>query len=74
MTTPMIQGSSTLTATEISALPRIETDSSPEWPATLQALRARYRESRDLFSPCEMAHLRFLRWLVQMGRLSDFPA
>jgi hypothetical protein len=36
--------------------------------AALVALRARYRESRDLFSPREMAHLRFLRWLVQTGR------
>lgn len=39
-----------------------------EGTAALVALRARYRESRDLFSPREMAHLRFLRWLVQTGR------
>jgi hypothetical protein len=41
-----------------------------EWPAALHALRARYRESRDLFSPREMARLCFLRWLVQTGRLA----
>lgn len=35
----------------------------------LHALRARYRESRDIFSPRELAHLHFLRWLVQTGRL-----
>jgi hypothetical protein len=42
----------------------------PEWVAALRGLRARYRESRDLFSAHEMAHLRFLRWLVQTGRLA----
>jgi hypothetical protein len=41
-----------------------------EWPAALYTLRARYGESRDLFSPREMAHLRFLRWLIQSGRLA----
>ena len=39
-------------------------------PAALYTLRARYGESRDLFSPREMAHLRFLRWLIQSGRLT----
>jgi hypothetical protein len=47
----------------------VETDA-PEWAATLQPLRARYRESRDLFSPRETAHLHFLRWLVRTGRLA----
>jgi hypothetical protein len=34
------------------------------------ALRARYRESRDLFSAREMARLHFVRWLVRTGRLA----
>jgi hypothetical protein len=38
--------------------------------AALRALRARYKESRDLFSAREMAYLRFLRWLVHTGRLA----
>lgn len=41
-----------------------------EGKAALYALRARYRESRDLFSPRELAHLRFLRWLVRTGNLA----
>ena len=40
----------------------------PEWH-TLCALRARYREGRDLFSAGELAHLRFVRWLYQTSRL-----
>jgi hypothetical protein len=43
-------------------------DSRTEWPA-LEELRRRYQEDRDLFSTQEGARLRFLRWLVQMGRL-----
>jgi hypothetical protein len=34
-----------------------------------QALRNRYREDQDLFTARELAHLRFLRWLVRTGRL-----
>jgi hypothetical protein len=44
--------------------------SAPEEEGALCALRARYRESRDLFSTREMARLRFLRWLVHTGRLT----
>lgn len=36
----------------------------------LRSLRARYQQDRDLFSPSELARLRFLRWLVQTGRLA----
>jgi hypothetical protein len=36
----------------------------------MQGLHARSRESRVLFSPCEMAHLGLLRWLFQVGRLA----
>jgi hypothetical protein len=37
---------------------------------TLYSLRARYRETRDLFTPVELARLRFLRWLVCTDRLA----
>jgi hypothetical protein len=37
---------------------------------TLDALRERYRGDRDLFSARELARLRFVRWLVQSGRLT----
>ena len=36
----------------------------------LRTLRARYQQDHDLFSPPELARLRFLRWLVQTGRLA----
>ena len=38
---------------------------------TLQSLRARYRETHDLFTPVELASLRFLRWLVCTDRLAS---
>ena len=34
-----------------------------------ERLRVRYRWAHDLLSAREWAHLRFLRWLVQTGRL-----
>jgi hypothetical protein len=46
-----------------------DTSSAPEQMAALYSLRASYRESHGLFSPREMAHLRFIRWLVQNGTL-----
>jgi hypothetical protein len=39
-----------------------------EWHA-LGALRARYAQHSDLFSPTELAHLQFIRWLYRNGRL-----
>lgn len=39
-----------------------------EWQA-LRALRDRYARHRDLFAARDIAHLHFLRWLVQTGRL-----
>ena len=39
-----------------------------EWRA-LCALRAQFRQDRDLFSEGELARLRFVRWLFQTGRL-----
>jgi hypothetical protein len=39
-------------------------------PRAWQALRIRYREHRDHFTSRELAHLRFLRWLVRTGRLA----
>lgn len=39
-----------------------------QWQA-LAVLRQQYRQHRDCFSSREVAHLRFLRWLYQTGRL-----
>jgi hypothetical protein len=36
----------------------------------LQNLRTRYDKNADFFSHRELAHLSFLRWLVQTGRLT----
>jgi hypothetical protein len=40
-----------------------------EWHA-LRVLRARYQQDRDLLSERERAHVRFLRWLYETGRLT----
>jgi hypothetical protein len=37
--------------------------------AALCTLRRRYREGRDAWSARELAHLRFVRWRYQIGRL-----
>ena len=37
---------------------------------TLHVLRARYQQDRDLLSEHERAHVRFLRWLYETGRLA----
>jgi hypothetical protein len=50
--------------------PASGTFSAPEWRA-LAALHARFQEGHDLFSERELAHLRFLRWLREEGRLAD---
>jgi hypothetical protein len=42
---------------------------SDEEQSTLQALRARYRQGRDLFSAAELSRLHFYRWLYDTGRL-----
>ena len=39
-----------------------------EWDS-LCALRTRYQQDADLLSERERAHVRFLRWLHQTGRL-----
>jgi hypothetical protein len=36
---------------------------------TLVRLRERYRQHRDLFTRQELAHLAFVRWLSQTGRV-----
>ena len=41
-----------------------------EWSA-LQRLCTRYQQSADLLTERELAHLRFLRWLAQTGRLAE---
>jgi hypothetical protein len=34
------------------------------------ALRIRYQQSHDLLDERELAHLRFIRWLCQTGRIA----
>ena len=34
------------------------------------ALRTRYQQSHDLLDERELAHLRFIRWLCQTGRIA----
>ncbi len=41
---------------------------SEEWHS-LRRLRDRCQENRDLWTERELAHLRFVRWLAQTGRL-----
>jgi hypothetical protein len=48
----------------------VPTYSPEEWSA-LQRLRARYQQNPDLWTERELAHLRFLRWLVQSGWLVE---
>ena len=36
----------------------------------LHALRERYCQDRDIFTPPELARLRFMRWLARMGQLT----
>jgi hypothetical protein len=43
-----------------------------QWQA-LDTLRQRYGQDHDLFSECERARLRFVRWLYQAGRLVPSP-
>lgn len=40
-----------------------------QWKAFL-ALRRGYQEYQDFFSVRELAHLRFVRWLSQTGRVA----
>jgi hypothetical protein len=40
------------------------------WNALLR-LRARYQQTADLWSERELAHLQFLRWLAENGRLVE---
>jgi hypothetical protein len=46
-----------------------ETTFSADEARVLEALQSRYRNDHDIFSPRELAHLRFLRWSVDSGRL-----
>ena len=38
---------------------------------TLHALRERYRQDRDIFTPQELARLRFMRWLARTDQLTS---
>ncbi len=42
--------------------------------SSLLALRARYQDSHDIFSPEEMARLRFQLWRYETGRLVSSAA
>ena len=46
-----------------------ETTLTVEQARALEALRIRFQEDHDLFTPHELARLRFLRWLVRTERL-----
>ena len=37
---------------------------------SLNALRERYRQDRDMFTPPELARLHFMRWLARTGQLT----
>ncbi|HEX6817474.1 MAG TPA: hypothetical protein VF120_03805 [Ktedonobacterales bacterium] len=39
--------------------------------STLQRLRTQYQQNLDLWTERELAHLLFMRWLVETGRLAD---
>jgi hypothetical protein len=60
------------TSTQVAA--QTTTVTQPEFTATelhaLQQLRTRYMQVHDFLSVHELARLRFLRWLVQTGRLA----
>lgn len=43
----------------------------PEVYGAFLRLRARYQQGADLWDERELAHLRFVRWLVQTGRLVE---
>jgi hypothetical protein len=43
----------------------------PNEQRALSALRSRYGQDRDQFSQRERAHLHFVRWLYQTGRLDE---
>ena len=54
--------------TNLQGIPADPSYSATEWRAWHQ-LRQRYAEDHDLWTVREFAHLRFLRWLAQTGRL-----
>ena len=56
------------TKTQTAGRDSAPTFSTGEWSA-LRALRAHYRQHRDLFSTRELAHLHFQRWLYYAGKV-----
>lgn len=50
---------------------RLGTAFTPQERQALAALRDRYQQGRDQFSHCELARLRFLRWLYQDGQIAS---
>lgn len=51
------------------AVPMFPT-ATPEGWSTLQRLRTQYQQNLDLWTERELAHLHFMRWLVETGRLA----
>jgi hypothetical protein len=51
--------------------PAVPTCSAAESHAWQQLRQRYYEEDRDLWTERELAHLRFLRWLAQTGRLVE---
>lgn len=67
---PPQSATSALSAAPPSAVSALATLTCQEWVALL-SLRRRYRLGQDLWSDHELAHLRFLRWLHETGRLDS---
>jgi hypothetical protein len=60
-----------VTAATSHAAPERPRGFTPAELARLRVLCARYHARRVPFTPCEVAHLHFVRWLHQTGRLTS---
>ncbi|MGI8827317.1 MAG: hypothetical protein ACR2JC_17070 [Chloroflexota bacterium] len=49
------------------------TSFTPDQHRALRELRIRYEQDCDQFSRRERAHLHFLRWMYNLGRLESTP-
>lgn len=56
------------TPTQHSTVP-VEAPFTDEEARALEAVRIRFQQDHDMWSGRERAHLSFLRWLVETGRL-----
>lgn len=62
------RSSSAKNACPVPMAPPYEVFTQEEW-TLIEALRALYEQGLDVLCPVERAHVRFLRWLVETGRL-----